>query len=235
MTPRGDAVSQLALDLPFEEQRGAEDFFVSASNEAAFAAIESWPDWPDPLLVMVGPEGAGKSHLAAIWAERAHAWRCAPQAISVADVPHLVSNGALLIEDLDRAAAVDETALFHLVNAMRERGGAILVTARTDPAGWGLATPDLVSRLRRAPAASIAAPDDDLLRALLVKLFMDRQLTVDTRVIDTIILRAERSFAAASAIVEALDQAALASGRRITRAMAQNAIARLTPQDGLES
>ncbi|WP_342362443.1 hypothetical protein [Terrarubrum flagellatum] len=220
-------MTQLPLELPFEEKRGAEDFFVSASNEAAYAAIESWPDgWTDALLVLVGPEGAGKSHLAAIWAERAHAWR-APAVLRAGDVPHLVSNGALLIEDADRAR-LDEAELFHLINVMRERGGFVLMTARTEPGSWGLSTPDLVSRLRRAPVAAIEAPDDGLLRALLVKLFMDRQLTVDTRVIETIISRGERSFAAARSIVDALDQEALAAGRRITRAMAQETIARLS-------
>lgn len=210
---------QLALELPFEEKRGPEDFFVSSSNEAAYAAIEAWPDWIDPVLALVGPEGAGKSHLAAIWADRAHAWRIAASEIAAGEVPHLVSAGGLVIEDADRGPR-DEQALFHLLNAMRERKGFVLVTARREPSAWGLATADLESRLRRAPLVSIAAPDDALLRALLVKLFVDRQLTVDTGVIESIILRAERSFAAARRIVEAIDRAGLAAARRITRPFA---------------
>lgn len=224
--PRPDQSRQLALELPFEERRGSEDFFVGPSNEAAWAAVEAWPDWPDPLLVLVGPEGSGKSHLAGIWAERAHAWRRSADAI--ADAPHLASAGALVIEDIDRGA-VDEASFFHLLNMMRDRDGFILATARSEPSRWRLATPDLASRIRRAPLARIAAPDDALLRALLVKLFLDRQLTVDTAVIETIIARSERSFAAARRVVEALDQAGLSLGRRITRAMAQTVIESLDP------
>lgn len=226
--PDKDRGAQLALDLPFEERRGAEDFFVSASNEAAFAAVDAWPDgWTDPLLVLVGPQGAGKSHLAAIWADRAHAWRPAAEEITLAAAPHLMSSGALLVEDVDRGVA-DEAALFHILNGVRERKGTMLLTARSEPSAWPIATPDLMSRLRRAPLASIDAPDDALLRALLIKLFMDRQLTVDTGIVETIISRAERSFAAARAVVERLDQAALAAGRRITRAMALDVIAGLS-------
>ncbi|OJY35419.1 MAG: hypothetical protein BGP06_06030 [Rhizobiales bacterium 65-9] len=231
----GAGVRQIPLDLPFEERRGVEDFFVSASNEAAHAAIESWPKgWLDPVLVLVGPEGAGKSHLASIWADRAHAWRRRPGAVAVADVPHLVSNGALLIDDADREP-LDEAAMFHLINAMRERNGSLLITAQTEPAAWTIATPDLRSRLRRAPLARIGAPDDSLLRALLVKLFTDRQLRVDTRVVDMIVARAERSFAAARSVVEALDQAALAAGRPVTRVLVQDVLARMFEPEGGES
>ena len=232
--PRSDAPEQIPLDLPFEERRGAEDFFVSACNEAAYAAIESWPaGWTDPALIIIGPAGAGKSHLAAIWAERARAVRPSLGAIGLNDVPRLAAEPALLMEDVDRNG-LDDAVLFHLINAVRDRGGSLLLTARSEPSTWPIAAPDLLSRLRRAPCVTIAPPDDGLLRALLVKLFMDRQLTVDTRVIETIILRAERSFAAARAIVDALDQAALAAGRRITRAMAQDVIANLSDPHEVE-
>lgn len=233
--PPDDATGQLPLALPFEERRGAEDFFVSASNAAAHAALEAWPDgWADPLLVLVGPEGAGKTHLASIWADRAGAWRRTTGPIDLRVEPGLLTERALLIEDVDRDPPGD-AALFHLINAARERQAAMLLTARRPPAAWGVQAPDLLSRLRRAPIVEIAAPDDELLRALLVKLFMDRQLAVDTRVIDTIISRAERSFAVMRAIVDALDLSALAAGRRITRAMAQEAAERLSPPREVES
>ncbi len=210
---------QLALDLPLEPRLDLEDFLVGPSNEAAYAMVENWPDWPDKVLRLEGPEGAGKTHLAAIWAERAHAWKVAARAVTEPDVPGLVSGGALVVEDADRGP-VEEAALFHLLNMARERGTFVLVTARSGPDGWGLVTRDLVSRLRLAPSARIEPPDEALLRALIVKLFLDRQIVVDTSVVDYLARRIERSFAAVAEAVDALDRLALSAGRRVTRAMA---------------
>ena len=221
---------QLALDLPVDSRHGVEDFLVGPSNEAAYALIESWPAWPEAWLRLVGPEGAGKTHLSAIWAKRAHAWIVAAPDVTETSVPHLVSNGALVVEDCDRGP-LDERALFHLLNAMKARGGHVLLTARSEPGLWGLAVPDLLSRLRLAPQVTIAAPDDGLLRALLVKLFIDRQLVVDTGVIEMLALRMERSFAAASRTVDMLDRLSLERGRRVTRVLATEALAELFPDE----
>jgi chromosomal replication initiation ATPase DnaA len=150
--------------------------------------------------------------------------------VTEANVPHLVSGGALVVEDCD-AGPRDEPALFHLMNAVKARGGFLLLTARTAPDLWGVRVPDLLSRLRLAPHATIDPPDDALLRALLVKLFIDRQLVVDTGIIEALTLRMERSFAAARAIVDALDKLSLERGRRVTRALASEVLAQLFPQD----
>lgn len=214
-----DGPKQLTFDLSLDPRFGREDFLVSPSNERAYALIERWPDWPDPVLVLVGPKGSGKSHLAAIWAASAHAWTVDAFEVSGSRVPHLVSNGALVIEDADGADR-DEAALFHLLNLARERGACVLVTAAAPPDRWSLRTPDLLSRLRLAPSVSLDPPDDALLRAVLVKLFVDRQLVVDTTVVDYVALRIERSLARAAEVVAALDREALSRGRRITRPMA---------------
>ena len=210
---------QLAFDLPLDPRFGAEDFLVSPSNEQAYGLIESWPDWPDTILLLVGPRGSGKSHLASIWATNARAWTIDASGITQDKVPHLVSNGALAIEDMDRGER-DEAALFHLLNLARERKASLLITSETPPDRWSLRTPDLLSRLRLAPSVSLEAPDDALLKAVLVKLFVDRQLVVDTSVVDYIALRIERSLAKASELVALLDREALSRGRRVSRAIA---------------
>ncbi|WP_262027192.1 DnaA ATPase domain-containing protein [Microvirga sp. Mcv34] len=210
---------QLAFDLPLDPRFGAEDFLVSPSNEQAYGLIESWPDWPDTILLLVGPRGSGKSHLASIWATNARAWTMDASGITQDKVPHLVSNGALAIEDMDRGER-DEAALFHLLNLARERKASLLITCETPPDRWSLRTPDLLSRLRLAPSVSLEAPDDALLKAVLVKLFVDRQLVVDTSVVDYIALRIERSLAKASELVALLDREALSRGRRVSRAIA---------------
>jgi len=215
-----DAPKQLAFDLPLDPRYGREDFLVSPSNERAYALIEQWPDWPDPVILLHGAEGSGKSHLASIWATAAHAWTADAFGLAGAEVPHLVSSGALLLEDIDRMEAGDEAPLFHLLNLARERRAFVLLTSRAPCEGLRIRTPDLLSRLRLAPSVSLEPPDDALLKAVLVKLFVDRQLVVDTSVVDYLALRIERSLAAAAAVVARLDNEALSRGRRITRPMA---------------
>lgn len=210
---------QLALDLPVEPRFGAEDFLVSPSNEAAYAMVERWPDWPAPALIVSGPRGAGKSHLAAIWAERAGARVVTGAGLALAHPPALAAAGATLVEDADRVGAA-EAQLFHLMNLLRETGGFLVLTAQTPPDLWDVTTPDLLSRLRLAPMVELAPPDDALMRAVLVKLLVDRQLVVDTALVDYVALRLDRSLDAARRFVAALDHEALARGRRVSRALA---------------
>lgn len=210
---------QLALALGHDESFAREDFLVSRANATALGLIERWPDWPARAMALVGPEGAGKSHLAAIWAQAAGARHVHARALDETVVPGALASGAVVIDGLS-AGAFDERALFHLLNLAREQGAYVLVTARTPPAGFEVALPDLGSRLRALPVVTLAAPDDDLLRGVLIKLFADRQLAVDAGLIDFLLTRMERSVGAAAAIVAALDQAALSRKRPVTRALA---------------
>lgn len=210
---------QLPLDLALEPRFGEEDFLVSGSNADAYAMIEAWPAWPADMLSLVGPPGSGKSHLAAIWAARAEARTLSARSLEKADLPALAAAGAVVIEDCGRGA-IPETALFHLLNLAHEKQASVLLTAATKPAAWGVTTPDLASRLRKIPTATIGQPDDALIRTLLVKLFVDRQLVVDTTLVEYLLPRIERSFAGVAATVELLDREAMARGKRLTRAMA---------------
>ena len=225
-----DRPKQLAFDLPLDPRYGREDFLVSPSNERAYGLIERWPDWPGTTLTLVGRRGSGKSHLAAIWATRARAWTVDAAAVAGERVPHLVSSGALVVEDADRPER-DEAALFHLLNLARERGCFLLLTGAAPVDRWGVRTPDLLSRLRLAPSVALEPPDDALLKSVLVKLFVDRQLIVDTSVVDYLALRIERSLARAGEIVAALDREALSRGRRITRPMAAEVVGQSGTED----
>jgi chromosomal replication initiation ATPase DnaA len=230
MTDAPSRPRQLAFDLPVDSRHGVEDFLIGPSNEAAYGLVEAWPHWPEAWLRLIGPEGAGKTHLAAIWAKAAHAWTVPVAEVTAASVPHLISGGALVVEDCDQGVA-DEPALFHLMNAIKAKGGFLLLTARNAPDHWGLKVPDLLSRLRLAPHATIEPPDDALLRAVLVKLFIDRQLIVDAGIIEMLAQRMERSFAAARSLVDALDRLSLERGRRVTRPLAAEALASLFPEE----
>ncbi|HEY4848850.1 MAG TPA: DnaA/Hda family protein [Methylocella sp.] len=217
------ANSQLTLNLAPDPGYERENFFVSGSNEQAYAIIELWPSWPDQTLLILGPPGAGKSHLGAIWASTAKAGIQSAASLAAADIEALAAAGPLLLEDAD-AIGQSEAQLFHLVNLMRERGMALVLTAKTPPDAWGLRTADLLSRLRLAPTAAIGPPDDALMRAVLVKLLIDRQLVVDTGVVGYIALRIERSLDAARSFIDALDREALARQSRISRAIAADVL-----------
>jgi chromosomal replication initiation ATPase DnaA len=214
---------QLAFALGHATSFAREDFLEGPSNAAALAMVERWTDWADRILVVVGPEGSGKSHLAAIWAEVAGARFLAARALAETNLLRALSTGALVIENI-APEAVDERALFHVINLAREHEAFMLVTALAPPSGWRLQVADLASRLRALPVIELGAPDDALLRAVLVKLFADRQLAVGEGVITYLMKRIDRSFAGAREAVERLDREALRLRRRVTRALAAEAL-----------
>jgi chromosomal replication initiation ATPase DnaA len=218
MQRSGVVARQLAFDLPHAESFRRDDFLASPANEAALALVERWPEWPGRLAAIVGPRGAGKSHLAAIWAERAGARIVAASALTRAEVPAALATGALAVEDV--AAGADEAALFHLLNLAREDHAFVLFTASRRLDALGFTLPDLISRLRAIPVVTLAPPDDALLSAILVKLFADRQLAIGNDVVAYLLPRIERSFAAARAAVAQLDAAALSRGRAVNRGLA---------------
>jgi chromosomal replication initiation ATPase DnaA len=222
--------TQLPLVLPHAPSLGREDFMPGTSNSAALKLIEAWPDWPSPAVLLTGPSGSGKTHLAHIWAARAGASIVDAAALR-ADDP-LPASASIAVEDV-RAEAVPEAALFHLFNSVREHGGSLLITSQSRAEDWSVSLADLRSRLRLAAPVALGAPEDGLLRQVLVKLFADRQLLVDKPVIDYLVARMERSLSAAVRLVEALDRTALSAGRRITRPMAAEVLAQSpeTPEE----
>jgi len=213
------APRQLALALDHAESFAREDFLPGPSNEAALKLIERWPDWPARVMLLVGPEGSGKSHLAAIWSQIAGARLVAARALESVNLPAMLATNALVVEDL-AANRFDERALFHLLNLAREQEASMLITAREAPTGFAIMLNDLASRLRALPVVNLAAPDDALLRAVIVKQFADRQLVVDESLVAYLLTRVERSFAAVRDAVERLDSEALRQKRPVTRALA---------------
>ena len=216
---------QRTFDWGVRPALGREDFLVAPCNEAAVAWLDRWPDWPGPALVIHGPPGSGKSHLAEVWRRRSGA-----EVVDAASLAHAAPGGGQAAAALVLDAApggglgglgglggpIDERALLHTYNSVAERGGHLLLTALAPPARWPLALPDLVSRLRVAPSVALGLPDDALLAALMLKLFADRQIAVAPEVPAYVVPRIERTFEAAASLVERLDRAALAEGRPVT-------------------
>jgi chromosomal replication initiation ATPase DnaA len=210
---------QLAFALPHAESLTRDNFLEGPANAAGIALVNAWPEWPNRVMLLVGPEGSGKSHLATIWAEQAGARSTTARALEPASVPGTLATGALVVEDL-KPAEVDERALFHLINLAREDEAYVLITARVPPAALEIELRDLRSRLRAVPVVSLLPPDDYLFRALIVKFCADRQLAVDEAVVSYLATRIERSYAAVRQTVELLDGEALRLGRPVTRALA---------------
>jgi chromosomal replication initiation ATPase DnaA len=208
---------QLAFSLPHAESFTRDDFLEGPANAAGLALVDRWPDWPNRAMLLIGPEGSGKSHLATIWAEQSGARSTSAHALTLSEVPGALATGALVIEDL-KTTDIDERALFHLLNLAREDGAFVLMTARATPTEVELR--DLRSRLRAVPTVQLLPPDDHLFRALIVKFCADRQLNVDETVVSYLASRIERSYAALRQAVELLDGEALRLGRPVTRALA---------------
>lgn len=212
-------MEQLTFDLPVRTALGRGDFFVSTANANAVARLDASDDWNEGKLVLVGPEGAGKTHLAHVWAEAQSA--TVVKAARLDEQAALSLDGPIVVEDADTLRTASEAPLFHLHNRSREARTPLLLTARSAPARWAISLPDLQSRMAATDVVDIAPPDDALLAAVLVKLFADRQLKVPSSLVSWLVPRMERSFAAAGRLVADLDASALAEGRSVSRDMAR--------------
>lgn len=221
---------QLAFDLPHRTALGREDFFVSATNAQALAALDAWQSWPGGKMVLVGPPAAGKTHLAHVWAAASGAALHPAQSLASADIAALGSEKAVVIEDCQALAQTHgaQEALFHLHNMLASKAAPLLMTASTAPRDWGLTLADLASRVQAAPLTRLEAPDDALLSAILIKLFADRQIAVTPALIAYLLPRMDRSFDAARALVADLDAAALARGTGVTRTLAATVLDNLS-------
>ena len=221
-----DTARQLVFDLKHRPAMGREDFLITPSNVEAVDAIDAWPDWQHLNLALVGPPASGKTHLASVWCASSGAVVKSITELSIESVPEFLTEGALVIEDLGQEK-FDEAALFHLLNMAREAKASILLTSSKPPAHWTIELPDLASRLRALPLAQLNPPDDVLLRAVLVKLFADRQLMVDVAVINYLVTRMERSIKTASRIVISLDELALSRKVKIGLRLAKEVLEKL--------
>ena len=228
---RRGAAEQLPLAFEHGSATGRDDLLVSERMAAAVSIVDAWPDWPSPVVILTGPEGSGKSHLAQIFRDASGAVDIVPR--SGEGASEAAAGGAVVFEDADREG-FDEVELFHVINAVRQHGTSLLITSRSFPPAWTIALPDLKSRLKAATVVEIGAPDEDLLGQLITKLFADRQLYIDDKIVGYIVSRMERSFAAAQLVVDRMDKLALARRAKISRSLAAEVLEMLEAADSRE-
>lgn len=221
---------QLPLDLGHHAELSRDNLIVSPANAGAVALVDRWPDWASPVAILAGPVGSGKSHLAEVWARAADAVRLAPDRLGLG--LEAARQGRAILVDGVVAGAIDQTALFHLINQVREAGSFLLMTSRTFPAAWGVTLPDLASRLRAATVVEIGEPDDLLLSGVITKLFADRQVEVEGHVVAYLVARIERSLSTAGRVVDQLDRAALEQKCRVTRSLAAGIVTAMDQGQG---
>lgn len=214
---------QLPFELKHQPGYERDNLIVAGSNRAAVDLVDRWPDWVAPVVILAGPTGSGKTHMAQIWQEKTGALLVDPSNISAAVQERAIIQ-PMLIEDIGDVT-LDETGLFHLINSVRQHaaqgpGPSLLMTSRLWPVAWGVKLPDLASRLKAATVVEIAAPDDMLLTYVIHKLFADRQVEVEPHVVSYLVSRIERSLNAAIKVVDQLDRVALEQKSRITRNLA---------------
>jgi chromosomal replication initiation ATPase DnaA len=217
-----------AEQLPFEfEHRpslSGDDFLVAPCNQVAVAWLDKWPDWSSPFLIIYGPPGCGKSHLSHVFMAKSGAMALTSALIEDAGLANIISSAQNFVVD-DGDQDFDEEALFHIYNDLASRDGHMLITSTVSPVEWPIKLADLASRVKAAPAAEIRQPEDDLIKAVMVKLFSDRQVRIQSGVIDYVSKRMERSLDAARQFVEAADKAALVEKKAITLAIARRVLA----------
>lgn len=221
---------QLVLDLPHRAALGADDFLVSDCNRMAVELIDSWPGWNAPAQLLAGPPASGKTHLVRVWQARSEAAALLGAESEFEAVEAAPHGSAFVLEDADQIEFA-EKSLFHLLNLIKEGGHFLLITARQPPRRWGIELPDLLSRLNALPLIDIGSPDGPLLKTVMLKHFADRQLNIEPKVLDYLALHVDRSLEAAARAVEAVDQAALGSGRKISRQLAAEALRSTQPTD----
>ncbi len=215
---------QLTFELPARTARGRKDFFVSHANAQAVARLDDVAGWPNGKLALTGPEGAGKTHLAHVWADANGGLILEANTLPAADIGTI--SQPVAVDHIDSAPLPGEaeTALFHLHNHLAQVDQPLLLIGRAAPARWQIRLADLKSRAGGTDVTAIAQPDDALLTAMFLKLFSDRQVTVAPNVVPWLVTRTERSFAAVTALVAALDAAALVEKRAITQPLARHVL-----------
>ena len=231
-------IHQLPFEFSHPRYMKRSDFIKSPCNAEALEMIELWPHWQQFGMCIYGSEHCGKTHLAHIFSEIVSQKRNSPFPVPLIEASEVTSeiiadlfayDQCLIVENLNNE--IDERAFFHLINTYRDNNGFILFTSVLPPARIKYSLPDLASRLNMLPAIGICEPDDELLSALIIKLFMDRQITISKEIMNYILMNMQRSFCYAHRLVEEIDNISMSYKRAISIPIVKEAFNALQQQN----
>lgn len=225
---------QLPIDFAHKVFYERQDFMIAKSNIEAIKLVDSWPNWMNFAVCIYGHEGCGKTHLAHIFTENVYRKTNLPYKIPMVKAQYIrldnvhklfEENKCLVVENLNED--INEEAIFHLYNLYRNEGGFILFTSLQAPARMDFKLPDLQSRLNSMPAVEIKEPDSELLSAVIIKLFNDRQINISPEIISYISNNAQRSFAYIKKLVAEADSISISRKRAVSVPIIKDAISSL--------
>ncbi|MGE0594785.1 MAG: chromosomal replication initiator DnaA [Hyphomonadaceae bacterium] len=204
-------------------ERSPDTLVVAEANRDAARLLTQWTAWPGGALALVGPPGAGKTHLALAWTLETGARQISPRAApDDAAAIFDASGGRVLIDNAD--GPHDEATLWRVLDLARARGGAALLVGATAPAEWGAALPDLRSRLAALPVARLGEPDEALLEVVLRRICREQFIHLSDDAARYLAVRMPRTFAAARQVAAALDADLVKGARPVALSAARKAL-----------
>ena len=206
-------LDQKLLDFGISESFDENDYFVSKSNYFAKNIIETWPRWDKKIVNLAGDKHSGKTHLSKIFKLKSNALYLYASKINNHILKKIKLSNNIIIEDLNEN--FDEKLLYSILNLVEQDNKYLLISSKVPINLMKFSLPDLVSRLKNCIIAKIDQPDDELIYAIILKSFSDRQIKLDNKVIDYIIKRISRSYSKMQEFIYKIDELSLKKKKSI--------------------
>ena len=200
-------LNQLLLELDYKTNFNEHDFYLSKSNSNAFNLINRWPDWDKKILNISGEKFSGKSHLANIFKLKSKAFLVKGNKIDNSIFKSLKLYESIIIDDFEECNK--EEILYSIFNLIDQDSKYLLINSLKPINKIKFKLPDLASRSKNCLYAEIENPDDELLFAIILKNFSDRQIKIEKKIIDFIISRIDRSYRKIDEFIYKIDELSL--------------------------
>ena len=206
-------LNQLLLNFNQKQNFSYNDFYVSKCNYYAFQLIENWPKWEKNIINIYGENNCGKSHLSSIFKSKHKAEIIEEKYLNNEIFKKLKISQNIILENFNNIT--DEKILFSFFNFIDQDNKFLIINSNLPMTSMKFNLKDLVSRVNNFISAEIKKPDDDLIFALILKNFSDKQIKIDKKVIDYIVKRIDRSYSKISDFIYKIDEISLKKKKSI--------------------